>query len=479
MRERRLVPLAAIAPTLLLGACAVGPHYVAPPLPASAAQPFISAGATASAAPLPERWWRLYDDPVLDALVQRAFAANTDLRIATANLERERAVLAAAAVARLPATQLSAARTDGDNTSSSGNGSVLPQRQWTTSGGLAVAWEVDLAGRVRRLVDAANADVEAVAAARDGVRVAVAADTTRQYLVVCTLAESVAAAQESIAVAQQTLALSEQRERAGAAARLEVERAAVIRANAAAALPPLAARRHNALLALAALLGGTPADIPPAAAACAKAPPLAAPIPAGDGADLLRRRPDIRQAERRLAADTARIGVATADLYPRISLAGAGSYAQRAGQSNDSWSFGVGPLLSWSFPNISATRARIGQSEAQSRASLAAFDGSVVNALREAEQALSSLDAEQQRQNRLAEAERHARSAYALAEARYRAGNVSQLELLDASREEIAARSTRLESAVALNGARIDVFRALGGGWESDSAAPSTHPSTP
>lgn len=479
MRDRRLVPLAALVPTLLLGACAVGPHYVAPPPPESVARPFSNAGTIATGATLPARWWRLYEDPVLDELVQRAFTANTDLRVATANLERERAVLSAAETAHLPSTQLSAARSDGDNTSASGNGSVLPQRQWTTSGGIAVAWEVDLPGRVRRLIEAANADVEAVAAARDGVRVAVAADTTRHYLVACTLAESVATAQESIAVARQTLALTEQRARAGAAARLEVERAAVTLENAEAALPSLEARRRNALLALTAVLGGTPTDIPPAAAGCTRAPTLAAPIAPGDGAALLRRRPDVRQAERRLAADTARIGVATADLYPRIALAGASSYAHTAGQSAERWSFGVGPLLTWSFPNISAARARIAQTEAQTRASLAAFDGSVVNALREAEQALSSLDAEEQRQARLAAAERHARSAYALAATRYRVGNVSQLELLDASRERIAAQAARIESALAVNGARVDVFRALGGGWESDSSAPSIPPSTP
>lgn len=464
MRETRLLP-AALAP-LLLAACAAGPQHRTPPWPAGATGAFAAAGATASAEPLPDRWWRLYQDPVLDALVQQAFAANTDLRVAAARLERERAVLAEAQTARLPTTRLEAARTDGDSSSSTGSGSALAQRQWTTTAVVALSWELDLGGRVRRLVEAANADAQALAAARDGVRVAVAADVTRQYVLACTLAESLVAAQDAVDVARQTLELSVRRERAGAASRLEVERAGALLANAEAALPPLQARRHNTLAALAVLLGAVPTEVPPAAADCEHAPSLAAPIPAADGAALLRRRPDVQEAERRLAADTARIGVATAELYPRIEFGAAGSYLKAAGSSGDGWSVGVGPLLSWSFPQLGAARARVRQSEAQARASLAAFDGSVLNALRETEQALASLAAEQRHQDRLAEAERRSAAAYELARSRYRAGSVSQLELLDASRERIAAQSLRLDSLLALASARVDLFRALGGGWD-------------
>lgn len=456
--------LLALLPTLLLGACATGPNYVAPHPPEKATVPFVSMGDAATSAPLPDAWWRLYEDPVLDALMQRAFGANTDLRVATANLERERAALSEANVARWPSTRVSAGRTYGDSTSASGNGGTLPDRQWTTTGGLAVSWEVDLLGRVRRTVEAARADVEAIEAARDAVRVTVAAEIARNYVAACTLAESVSAAQESIAIARQTLELTRQQERVGAAARFDVERTAAALASTEATLPLLQARRQNALFALTALLGGTPAEVPVEAAACVKPPALSVPLPVADGAELLRRRPDLRQAERRLAADTARIGVATADLYPRISLNGATDYS-RIGSSDGGWTFGIGPVLSWSFPNIGAARARVKQSEAQVQASLASFDGSVLIALREIEQALTTLNAEQQHRAALEQADRSSRIAYGLADARYRAGSISQIELLDAGRNRVAAQAALAESEVSLNTARIDVFKALGGGW--------------
>ncbi|MBZ0106783.1 MAG: efflux transporter outer membrane subunit [Sulfuricella denitrificans] len=466
MRDHRSALLSAMLSVLLLSACAIGPDYVRPSAPEKTATPFVSGGEVASAVSLPEEWWRLYQDPVLDQLVQRAFAANVDLRIAAANLERERAVLSEADIARFPSTQISAGRTYGDSTSSSGQGSTLPDRQRTTTGGLTVSWEVDLLGRVRRSVEAAHADVEAVEATRDAVRVTVAAETTRNYVAACSLAESLVATEQSIAITRQTLDLMQQQERVGSASRFDVERATVTLANTEAGLPSLQARRQNALFALAALLGATPSEVPAEAAACAKAPALSAPIPVADGAALLRRRPDLRQAERKLAGDTARIGVATADLYPRISLGGSTNYARSGGSGGD-WTFGVGPALSWSFPNIGVARAKVKQSEAQVQASLASFDGSVLSALREVEQTLTTLNAEQRRRVSLEQADRSARVAYDLAEARYRAGSISQIERLAAAQDRVAAQSTLAESEVSLNAARVDVFKALGGGWQA------------
>lgn len=461
MRDRYAIILSA----LLLSACATGPDYAVPGTPEKAAAPFVSAGGTSSA-PLPDAWWRLYEDPVLDQLVQRAFGANTDLRVATANLERARAVLSETGNARYPSTQLSAGTTYGDSTSSSGNGGSLSDLQWSTTGGLAVAWEVDLAGRVRRTIEAARADVDAVEAVRDAVRAAVAAETTRSYVTACTLAQAVEATRESIGIARDTLDLTQQQERVGAAARFDVERAAAALASAEALLSPLLARRQNALFALAALQGATPSEVPSEAITCDKAPTLATALPVEDGAALLKRRPDLRQAERQLAADIARIGVATAELYPRVSLGGSVNFLRNDQvRGNDSWTFGVGPLLSWSFPNTGVARARIKQSEAQVQASLASFDGAVLTALREVEQALTTLNAEQQRKASLEQADQRTRTAYDFADARYRAGSISQIELLVAGRDRVAAQSALAESEVALSAARVDVFKALGGGW--------------
>lgn len=459
--------LAALLAPLALAACAVGPDYSRPatPAPAPASGGFVTLAPGADPAlPLPDDWWRLYDDPALDRLIARAFAANTDLRVAMANLERARAVLGEARAGRLPSTDLSGGATYGNSTQGGGRSS---EKQWTVTGGLSASWEVDLFGRVRRAIEAARADAQAVEAVRDGVRVTVAAETARAYSNACAYADSAAIARQSLQTAEAGLRLITAQQKAGAASRLDVEQAATLAANARAAIPPLDGQRRVALFELAALIGETPAHVPPEAAACTRPPAPLAALPVGDGAALLRRRPDLREAERQLAADTARIGVATADLYPRITLGGAGSYFKnRDVPAGSALSFSVGPLLSWSFPNIAVARSRIAEAKAQGEASLAAFDGTVLRALKEVEQALSLYAAENDRHAALAQARDRAENAYRLADARYRAGSISYLDLLVSQRALTETRAALADSAQRLGSQRIDLFKALGGGWQ-------------
>jgi outer membrane protein TolC len=235
------------------------------------------------------------------------------------------------------------------------------------------------------------------------------------------------------------------------------------------------------LFELAALMGLTPAEAPAAAKACARAPRVLQPLPVGDGQALLARRPDVREAERKLAADTARIGVATADLYPRISLGGSGNFFRNDQvRGSDSFSFSLGPLISWSFPSIAVGRARIAQAEATAQASLASFDGAVLTALKEVEQALSTYAAETERNARLQEAVGHAEAAYRLADQRYRAGSIALIDLLDAQRDLTTARSALAASNQQLGSLRIDLFKALGGGWARslDVSAGASTPAT-
>ena len=458
--------------TLALGACAVGPDYRPP-----AALPEASAGAFVSEAPgtgggqPQDRWWRLYDDPAVDKLVTQALAANTDLRIAAANLARAQAVLRETGVGRLPSTDLSGGASYGDGSNGAGQGGG---RQWSYSGGMAVSWEVDLFGRIGRTIEAARADRDAVAAARDRVAVVVAAETARAYADACALGEASAVARQSVDIARRSLDIVTVQQRVGTASRFDVERAATALANARAALPPVEGGRQVALFELAALLGLPPAQVPPEAAQCTRVPNPVSVIPVGDGQGLLARRPDVREAERQLAADTARIGVATADLYPRIALGGSGNFFRNDQvKGSDSFSFSVGPLLSWSFPNIAVARARVAQSEAGAQASLAAFDGAVLNALKEVEQALSTLAAENRRRDALAEAVARADAAYGLADRKYRAGGMSFLDLLDSQRTLVEARAALAASDRTLGSARIDLFKALGGGWQGLTAQPS------
>lgn len=450
---------------LMTAACAAGPDY-RPPAPMAKMGGAFSTPAQGvdSAATLPDHWWRLYDDPVLDALIERALASNTDLRVASANLAKAQAVLGEARAGRLPTTDLSAGTSYG--TAVGNFAQPGGDKQWTHNGGLALSWEVDLFGRVGRAISAARADAQAVEAARDAVLVTVAAETARAYTDACAYGDAATIARLSLETAQNSLAIVTAQQKAGAVGRLDVERAAGAVASARAAVPTLDGQRRVALLELAALLGGQPGDVPPPVQACVRAPAPMAALPIGDGTALLRRRPDLREAERRLAADAARIGVATADLYPRISLGGSGNFLRNDNvKGNDSFSFALGPLLSWSFPNIAVARLRVKQAEAQGDATLATFDGKVIGALKEVEQALARYDAEQQRNAALAEARDRAQTTYDLAQARYRAGSIALLDTFVAQQTLIEARATLATAQQQLGSARIDLFKALGGGW--------------
>jgi NodT family efflux transporter outer membrane factor (OMF) lipoprotein len=467
---RKVSKASLLAPLLLASACAVGPRYERPPTP-PVEGPFVTHVDGIDAGVLPDDWWRLYRDPVLDELIARAFLANTDLRVAAANLTRARAMLGEARTGQWPSTQFNGSATYG-NASAGPTSATFPpgtnDKQWSQNAGLSVAWEVDLFGRVRRTVEAARADAEAIQGARDAVRVTVAAETTRAYADACAYAFAAGVARESLATSNENLRLITEQERAGSAGRLDLERAGSAAATARAAIAPLEGQHQVALFELAALIGATPAQIPQDARDCAIPPEPMADVPVGDGAALLRRRPDLRQAERRLAADTARIGVATGDLYPKISLGGAGNYFRSgSGTGSDYLTFSFGPAISWSFPNVATARARVLQAKAQSAATLATFDGTVLTALKEVEQALATIGSEQARLNALRDAQQRAETAHRFVDLRYRAGSASYLEVLVAQRDLLETRASFANAVQRLSSARVDLFKALGGGWSN------------
>ncbi|ALU91545.1 RND efflux system, outer membrane lipoprotein, NodT family [Herbaspirillum rubrisubalbicans M1] len=463
----RRVALIVIVTAIANTGCASGPDYHLPASPRVAVGTFVSKPAnTDTAAPLPAHWWKLYNDPALDQLVQEALTANTNLRVTLANLDRARAVYKEARGGLYPSSNLSISPSYGrDQTTWTGTGQAPTQLSY--NGGIDISYEVDLFGRVKRDIEAARDDTEAVAAAHDAAKVVVVADTTKAYLDACTYGESIEVAQSSIELAQRSLDLIRRQEHAGAASLLDVERAGVTLAQAQAALPPLQNQKEAALFELAALLGRTPSQVPTSARACTKAPEVAGALPIGEGTALLRRRPDLRQAERQLAADTARIGVAVADLYPRVTLGASASYLRNDFlNGNRTWSFSLGPLISWSFPNTMVVRSRIVQAKAQAAASLASFDGVVLNALKESEQSLSAYGAAMQQRQALIQARDRADKAFQLAGQRYRAGSISYLDVIVAQSSLVDARSQVAAADQRLNSAQVSVFKALGGGWE-------------
>lgn len=464
MRRSAIVGLAA----LLAGCATAGPDYH-PPEQSIASAPaatgaFVSAtGSAFSQADLPDHWWRLYADPRLDALVEQALAANADLRVADANLARADAVVREAAGNRALSTAL------GSNDTlarPAGTGEHLPGVLGYQLG-ITLAYPLDVRGKLRRAIEASLADRDAVAAARDAVRISVAAATAKAYADACAANYQLAVNQRVVRLQAATLDATRRLQRGGRGTAFDVSRAQTAVDSSRAALPGLAARRQGALFLLATLLGRPPADYPGDVAQCATLPRLTRPMPVGDGAALIRRRPDIRQAERRIAADTARIGVATADLYPQVSLGGSASVAGPLNQlgSGSSFGFALGPLINWSFPNRPIVRARIAQADAQVAADLAGFDSTVLTALRETETALETYARDRDRAALLTRARDDAALSAKQAGTLFRFGRGDFLSLLDAQRSQAQAEVAAATATAQLADDQIAVFLALGGGW--------------
>jgi NodT family efflux transporter outer membrane factor (OMF) lipoprotein len=472
MSARALAPLVA---ALLLSACAVGPDYAIPPSPGGPTPRLTEADAANIApTPLPPQWWRLFGDPVLDGLVTRALDRNTDLRVAAANLQRARALTSEARAGRLPSTTLNAQyvrqRFGGQVFNSIGNVPVVTTDFFTT--GIDASYEVDLFGGVSRAVRAAIADEQAARAQVDAARVAVAAEVAQTYANGCALAARVRTAEETVTLARRSLSLVETTTKAGYTDRRDVAAARTALAQAEAALPQLVAERRASLYALAFLTGDPPEDVSEPAADCVAVPRLAAPLPVGDGQALLARRPDIRAAERSLAADTERVGVAIAALYPQIRLLGTPSLgAARVGDLGTAASFGFsfGPSISWNFPFNGAARARVRAARAETEGSLARFDAAVLAALQETEQALARLTGALAAEGQLREAADAAQETARLTELRFKAGSDDALRLVEVQRQWRAAEAAFAEAAGTRAAAQVSVFRALGGGWEQDT----------
>ncbi len=503
---------------LAVAGCTVGPRYRTPSLAPVTPSAFAEANQASTSQPPPGRWWRLYDDAALDRYVERALTRNTDLRQAAAALAEARGVLDEARAGRFPSTTVSTSVTRsrsstvtgaaagaaaggaagggaGGSTStggSAGGGSgagagggagsttgastTNPVPRTISSVGFGATYEIDLFGRIQRGIDAARADVETQVAAQDLARTAVAAETTRAYLGACTAAQQSAVALDNFRLVSSSLEIITRQRDLGAASDYDVANVRALLEQARATLPPLDAQRRAALYALAVLLGDPPEQVPPEAAACTAPPPLVFPVPVGDGASLLARRPDVRAAERRLASAVYNINVATADLYPTVTLFGSISTSgTRLGDlgRRPNTAFSFGPLLTWDFPNLIAARARVRQSEARAQGALADFDGTVLVALRDLEQALATYGGELDRRAALLAAREAAAEANRLAGVRAEGGAISFLDALTVQRTLVAAQADLAQSEAALAANQIAVFRALGGGWEEAPAIPT------
>ena len=458
---------------LLLTACqVVGPDYQVPDDAAIHRKDLQGElaveGKPVVSIPVPADWWRLYQDPRLDQLVQQAMASNTDLRVAAANLSRARAQVdeAEAAGGWSGGVKVGAQRLQ-----ESGEAFLLPEKVPVANIGdigISASYQFDLFGTLQRGIEAAKANADATQAAADTARITLVADVVRAYTQVCAANEEREIAQHSLDLQSQSTTLIQRLRDAGRGDETQVTRSQTQFKSLRADMPRYEAARQAGLFQLSMLLAKPVDQLPSGTATCAELPKIAQLMPVGDGASLLKRRPDIRQAERRLAAATATIGVATGQLYPDISIGatiGTVGIVDNLGEpSTNRWGFG--PSLTWTVPTNGA-RARIREAEAATQGALAHFDGVVLNAIREAQTGLAQYSALLQRRDALADAEQSAKLAADQTHRFFQAGRASFLADLQATRTYIDVTAQLAAANTQVAASQINLFLALGGGWES------------
>ncbi len=409
------------------------------------------------------RWWGQFEDPVLDDLVSRALNANHDVRIAVARVDQARAIFDDVKLDRYP-TVIAGALADRRSEALPGF-SEEPQTISTYRAGFDAFWELDVFGRIRNQVRSAAATADSFAAAVDDVRVSVAAEVARNYFELRGLQQRLAVAERSLANQQETLRLTRVRRDAGIGEEQDVASAGARVAAIESSIPPLrgamARREHRLAVLVATRPGVLGADLAPR-----PYPALAKALPVGEPNSLLRRRPDVRAAERRLAASTANEAVAAADLYPHITISGfLGLLAGRGNLFNvsDTRAWAVTPALSWAAFDLGSARARLRGVEGVTRESVAEFEQVVLRALEETENALVNYREDQQRLVKLVEQARESSRAAAIARVRYREGAADFLALLDAERTELQAEDAVAEAEAGVFTSVIAVYKALGG----------------
>jgi multidrug efflux system outer membrane protein len=453
---------------LCLAGCAAGPDYKRP----QTAPPADFAGATAAgystnepAAP----WWRGFDDPDLTRLIERAAASNLDLRIATANLLEARAMRLGARADFLPSAEGQASYSN-VKYSQAGlfNAPGVPRQQELYDAGFDATWELDIFGRVRRSEQASNAAYEGAREERREVEVSLLSEVARNYFEWRGAENELAVLRRNAENQNETLKITQARLDAGSGTDLDVARARAQWNNTLAEIPPVESSLAHARHRLAVLTGREPEA--PAAELEEGRPLPALPrlVAIGNPASLLRRRPDIRAAERNLAALTARTGVAAADLFPRVTFNGAiglqaTSFTGLGGPASDTRSFG--PAITWAALDYGHVRARINAAGAAAEAGLAAYEKTVLTSLEETENALVDFGRARARREFLAESVKASQTAAALARSRYDNGAADFLAVLDAERVMLEAQDQLAQTETQTATALIAVYKALGGGW--------------
>ncbi len=473
--------LTCFALSLLAGCAAVGPDYGGPkPSNADAITRFPSSAEVSKSSEIlgsepPEQWWQALNDAQLDSLIGQALTANYDLQSAVANVEAARAQITQAANRFLPSVDLNTTvreRRDALAAQPLLPAGVEPLTFGFATVGLDMLWELDLFGRVRRSVEAASAELGSLEAVRNNVVLSVLSTVATAYVDLRGAQLRLGVAERNVAVQQQTLDLIATLNSEGAATDFDLARARAQLRNSQALIPLQRAVARNARNRLTTLLGQPPGTLDAQLQATAPLPKLPELVAVGQPADLLRRRPDIQVAERALAAASARIGIATADLFPTVSLigsAGAAAAPVSALTSAGAPFFTVGPALRWNIFDRRAIYARISQADSAAAAAVARYEMTVTRALEEVDSAINTYGNERERQAQLVAAVAASRDAAHLAELRFKEGAEDFLTVLDAQRSLLQLEDQQALSAINVAQGLIAIQRALGGGWQSAS----------
>ncbi|VXD00503.1 RND efflux system outer membrane lipoprotein [Pseudomonas sp. 8Z] len=457
----------AFTPALLalaLSACAVGPDYRTPETDPARIAALESGDYDRTR--FDAAWWQQFEDPTLNQLVQRSLADNRELRVAFSRLRAARAIRDDVANDSLPTVTSRASGEFGKAQQPPTTEERIRQERYDL--GLDTAWELDLFGRIQRQLEASEARIEVAEADYYQIQVSLIAELVDAYgtLRGAQLREHIAL--ENLKNQQESRAITEQLRDAGIGSELDVLRADARLAAVEASVPQLQAQQVRARNRIATLLGQRPeqleVDLAPK-----PLPAIAKALPIGNPAELLRRRPDVQAAERQLAAATAEVGVATADLFPRVSLSGflgftAGRGSQLGASAARAWA--VSPTMSWAAFDLGSVRARLRGAEAEADGALAQYEQQILLALEESENAFSDYSKRQQRLIALVRQAEASRAAAQQAAIRYREGTVDFLVLLDAERERLAAEDAQASAEVELYSGIVAIYKALGGGWQ-------------
>jgi outer membrane protein, multidrug efflux system len=471
MWTKLITAMAAMA----VAGCTVGPDYQPSTGHAPAAWSSPVAGGLTDGAAVASSWWSSFNDAELNSLIQRAVETNLDLRVSEARLGQARAVRGASVADFAPtvdATASFARQLQSTNQPLIGALPLpanFPFEYNVYNAGFDASWEIDLFGGKRRALEAATADWQGAMEARNDVMLTLLAEVARNYVELRGSQHRLEIALRDRTLQEEAVELTRARFESGVTNELDVTRAVALLAATQAAIPPLETAVRKSIYAIAVLLGQEPGELVAELSPVSPVPPVPPEIPIGLPSDLLRRRPDVRQAERQLAAETARIGVATAEWFPKLSLTGnVGVESVTASKLfvPGSLLWAIGPSVQWRILDFGRVRAEVQAQTAVQEAALATYEKIALTSLQEAENAVIAYAREQDRHAALAVEVAENRRSLAMADALYAKGRVNYLDVLDARRSLYQSDDDLAVSDQAISVDLVALYKALGGGWE-------------